>query len=48
MLRIHFLQHWFNLDDPAVEDALYEFTSMREFVASTLGHERVPDETTVF
>jgi IS5 family transposase len=47
MLRIHFLQHWFNLSDPAVEEALYESTSMREFVGIDLGHERVPDETTV-
>jgi len=45
MLRIHFLQHWFNLSDPAVEEALYESTSMREFVDIDLGHERVPDET---
>ncbi len=27
MLRIHFLQHWFNLSDPAVEEALYESLS---------------------
>lgn len=47
MLRIHFLQHWFNLSDPAVEESLYESTSMREFVGIDLGHERVPDETTV-
>lgn len=47
MLRIHFLQHWFNLSDPAVEEALYESNSMREFVGIDLGHERVPDETTV-
>lgn len=47
MLRIHFLQHWFNLSDPAVEEALYESHSMREFVGIDLGHERVPDETTV-
>jgi len=47
MLRIHFLQHWFNLSDPAVEEALYESNSMREFVGIDLGHERAPDETTV-
>lgn len=47
MLRIHFLQHWFNLSDPAVEEALYESVSMREFVGIDLGHEPVPDETTV-
>lgn len=47
MLRIHFLQHWFNLSDPSVEEALYESVSMREFVGIDLGHEPVPDETTI-
>ena len=47
MLRIHFLQHWFNLSDPAVEEALYESNSMREFVGIDLGREPAPDETTV-
>ncbi len=47
MLRIHFLQHWFNLSDPAVEEALYESLSMREFAGIDLGHEPVPDETTI-
>ena len=47
MLRIHFLQHWFNLSDPAVEEALYESASMREFVGIDLGHEPAPDETTI-
>ena len=47
MLRIHFLQHWFNLADPAVEEALYDSGSMREFVGIDLGREPVPDETTI-
>jgi transposase, IS5 family len=47
MLRIYFLQHWFNLSDPAVEEALYESVSMRRFVGIDLGREPVPDETTV-
>lgn len=47
MLRIHFLQHWFNLSDPAAEEALYESVSMREFVGVDLGQEAVPDETTI-
>jgi transposase, IS5 family len=47
MLRIYFLQHWFNLSDPAVEEALYESASMRRFAAIDLGREPVPDETTV-
>lgn len=47
MLRIHFLQHWFNLSDPAVEEALYDSRAMRTFVGIDLGREPVPDETTV-
>jgi IS5 family transposase len=47
MLRIYFLQHWFNLSDPAVEEALYDSQTMRRFVGIDLGHEPVPDETTV-
>jgi transposase, IS5 family len=47
MLRIYFLQQWFNLSDPAVEEALYDSRSMRGFVGIDLGREPVPDETTV-
>ena len=47
MLRIYFLQHWFNLSDPAVEEALYDSAAMRRFVGIDLGREPVPDETTV-
>jgi len=47
MLRIYFLQQWFNLSDPAVEEALYDSAVMREFVGIDLGREPVPDETTV-
>ena len=47
MLRIYFLQHWFNLSDPAVEEALYDSSAMRAFVSIDLGREPVPDETTV-
>jgi IS5 family transposase len=47
MLRIHFLQHWFNLSDPAVEEALYDSRAMRSFVGIDLGREPAPDETTV-
>ena len=47
MLRLHFLQHWYNLSDPALEEELLESESMRRFVGIDLGHERVPDETTV-
>jgi IS5 family transposase len=47
MLRIYFLQQWFNLSDPAVEEALYDSPAMRGFVGIDLGREPVPDETTV-
>ena len=46
-LRLYFLQHWFNLSDPAVEEALYDSQAMRGFVGIDLGREPVPDETTV-
>jgi len=47
MLRLYFLQQWFNLSDPAVEEALYDSTAMRTFVGIDLGREPVPDETPV-
>ena len=47
MLRIYFLQQWFNLSDPAVEEALYDSLAMRDFVGIDLGREPAPDETTV-
>jgi IS5 family transposase len=47
MLRIYFLQQWFNLSDPAVEEALYDSPVMRRFAQVDLGCEPVPDETTV-
>jgi len=47
MLRLYFLQNWFNLSDPGVEESLYDMRIMREFVGIDLGEEPVPDETTV-
>jgi len=47
MLRIYFLQQWFNLSDPGVEEALYDSAAMREFVGIDLRCEPAPDETTV-
>ena len=47
MLRIHFLQHWFELSDPSTEEALYDSRAMRQFVGIDLGKEPVPDETTI-
>jgi IS5 family transposase len=47
MLRIYFLQQWFSLSDPAVEETLYDSPLMRHFAQIDLGNEPVPDETTV-
>lgn len=47
MLRIYFLQRWFNLPDPGAEEALYDSLAMRRFVGIDLGREPVPDETTI-
>jgi IS5 family transposase len=47
MLRIYFMQNWFNLSDPAVEDALYDSESMRRFAGIELAEDAVPDETTI-
>ena len=47
MLRLYFLQQWFNLSDPAVEEAVYDLQAMRRFVGIDLGCEPAPDETTV-
>ena len=47
MLRTYFLQQWFNLSDPGVEEALYESAALRRFVGVDLGVAPAPDETTV-
>jgi IS5 family transposase len=45
MLRVHLMQNWFGYSDPAMEEALYETTLLRQFAG--LGLERLPDETTI-
>jgi IS5 family transposase len=47
MLRVYFLQQWFNLSDPGVEEALYESPVLRRFAGVDLGRAPAPDETTV-
>jgi transposase, IS5 family len=47
MLRIHFLQCWFNLSDEGCEEALYDTAVFREFAMIDVGEERVPDATTM-
>ena len=47
MLRIHLLQQWYDLSDPAMEEALIEVASMRRFAGIALITDRIPDETTI-
>ncbi len=47
MLRIYFMQQWFNLSDPAMEDALYDSEAMRRFAGIELSEDVIPDETTI-
>ena len=47
MLRIYFMQQWYALSDPAMEDALYEIESMRRFAGLELIDDAIPDETTI-
>jgi len=47
MLRSYFMQQWFNLSDPAMEDALYDSESMRRFAGIELVDDAIPDETTI-
>jgi len=47
MLRIYFVQQWFNLSDPAAEDTLYDSESIRRFVGVELSDDVIPDETTI-
>ena len=47
MLRIYFLQQWYGLSDPGAEEALYDMHSMRDFAGLELGHDAIPDETTI-
>src|ERR1051325_7949903 len=47
MLRIYFLQLWFDLSDPQAEDAIYDSESMRRFAGVELSEDAIPDETTI-
>jgi IS5 family transposase len=47
MLRVYFLQQWFDLSDPQAEDMLYDSESMRRFARVALGEDTVPDESTI-
>ena len=47
MLRTYFLQQWFNLSDPGMEEAFYESPVLRRFAGVDLGVSAAPDETTI-
>jgi transposase, IS5 family len=47
MLRIYFMQQWFNLSDPQAEDSIYDSESIRRFARVELADDVVPDETTI-
>ena len=47
MLKIHCLQQWYNLSDPAAEDAIYDRSSFQKFLSLDLISDKVPDETTI-
>jgi len=47
MLRIYFMQQWYGLSDPAMEDTLYDIESMRRFADIDIAMDVVPDETTI-
>ena len=47
MLRVYFLQQWFDLSDPQAEDMLYDSEAMRRFARVELGEDTVPDESTI-
>jgi len=47
MLRIHFMQQWFALSDPAMEEALHDMPVFREFAGLEGWNERLPDESTI-
>src|ERR1700709_868325 len=47
MLRIHFMQQWFTLSDPAMEEALHDVPLFKEFAGLDNWNTALPDETTI-
>lgn len=47
MLKIYFLQQWYNLSDPEMEDAIYDRNSFQKFLGIDMLQESAPDETTI-
>src|SRR5437763_15494197 len=48
MLRIHLLQQWVNLADPAMEEMLTDSQSMRRFAGTNVMDDPVPHEPTIW
>ncbi len=47
MLRIHFMQQWFGLSDPAMEEALHDVPMYQSFAHLDAGVGYIPDESTI-
>jgi IS5 family transposase len=47
MLRVHFLQLWHNLSDPAMEEALYDRLSFQKFLGFDCFGGVIPDESSI-
>jgi IS5 family transposase len=47
MLKIYFMQQWYKLSDPAMEDALYDSESLRRFAEIDIAVDIIPDESTI-
>jgi len=47
LLRIHFMQQWFTLSDPAMEEALHDMPLFRDFAGLGGWDDRLPDESTI-
>jgi len=47
MLRIHFMQQWFALSDPGMEEALHDIPAMRAFAKLDAGDDLIPDESSI-
>lgn len=47
MLRIHLRQQWYDLSDPAMENALIEVSTIRRIAGIDMISDRIPNETTI-
>ena len=47
MVRVYFVQQWYGLSDPGMEEALYDIESVRRFAGIELGEQDIPDESTI-